>query len=279
MRWSTQLGPVTVVIPCYNCASSLERAVASVAAQTVLPTELILVDDASTDSTRQVIQSICERYGPEWVQLIALERNSGPASARNAAWNVARQPYVAFLDADDAWYEGKLEAQLAYMQAHPLVALTAHKCKVVRQGSSEAVDVTLRGTRRLSDRMLLVSNRIATRTVMLRRELPYRFRDGKRYAEDYLLWLQIACDGYRIELLEAEWAYVFKSAFGEGGLSARLWKMERGELEVFRRLLTEGRLTRAVAILCSAYSLIKYLRRLVIVLARELRAKLSIYAR
>lgn len=265
-----RVGPVTAVIPCYNCASTLERAVASVMAQTLRPAELILVDDASTDSTHQVIKEICDRYGADWVRAISLQRNAGPATARNMAWDAARQPYVAFLDADDAWQSVKLEAQLAYMQEHPDIALTAHDCVLVRPGETREADPALRGVHPLTCRSLLISNRISTRTVILKRELPYRFKDGKRYAEDYLLWLQIACDGHRIELLDAQWANVFKSAFGEAGLSARLWKMEKGELAAFWQLVREGRLSRFTAFVFSIHSLLKYFRRLVIVVAKPL---------
>ncbi len=279
VRQAVQVGPVTAVIPCYNCASSLERAVSSVAAQTVRPAELLVVDDASTDSTRQVIAEMRNRYGADWIRLIELECNAGPATARNTAWNAARQSYIAFLDADDAWHEGKLEAQLAYMQAHQDVVLTAHTCMVIRHGEARGSNTTLRGVRRLTCRSLLLSNRIATRTVMLKRELPYRFRDGKRYAEDYLLWLQLACDGHRMELFDAELAYVFKSAFGEGGLSASLWKMEQGELAVYWQLENENRLSYLTAFLCSIFSLLKFVRRAAIVMIMQFRAESHLHAR
>lgn len=274
---TARVAPVTAVIPCYNCASSLERAVSSVAAQTVQPAELILVDDASTDSTRKVMAKVRDRYGSDWVRTIALERNSGPATARNAAWNAAHQPFVAFLDADDAWHSKKIEAQIAYMQAHPNVVLTAHAFKLVGPNGgldSDGTDATLRGVRNVTCRSLLVSNRIATRTVMLKRDLPYRFRDGKRYAEDYLLWLQVACDGHRIEVFDADWAYIFKSDFGEGGLSARMLKMVRGEIEAFWQLAKDRRLVRPVAFICSVHAFLKYLRRLGIVAVKNARLRL-----
>lgn len=266
---SAAVGPVSAVIPCYNCASTLERAVSSVAAQTLRPSELILVDDASTDSTRALIQELQQRYGTDWVRAIALTSNSGPATARNVGWDAARFPFIAFLDADDAWAPGKIEQQVEYMQSHPVIELTAHGCRSVRAADDGELRANLRGVRRLTCGALLVSNRIATRTVMLKREAPYRFLDGKRYAEDYLLWLQMACDGRRMELLEAELAYVFRPEFSEGGLSARLWRMERGELAVYWQMVRERRLGMLVAVMCSAYSLLKYLRRVAIVMARK----------
>lgn len=278
MREVGQVAPVSVVIPCYNCASSIERAVASVTSQTIRPGELILVDDASTDRTRDVIAEMQKRYGADWLRVVVLEHNGGPATARNAGWDAARYQYVAFLDADDAWHQKKIETQLAYMQSNPDVVLTSHGCRVIRPGERQDADPETRGVRNLTRGSLLVSNRVMMRTVMLIRELPYRFKNGKRYAEDYLLWLQMACDGRPMVSLEAELCYVFKPAFGDSGLSASLWKMEKGELEVFWQLAKEKRSTYITAIFCSVFSLLKYIRRVVIVTARKLRIVSRLHA-
>jgi len=267
---SLSTAPVSVIIPCYNCTDTLERAISSIAAQTLRPAETLLVDDASTDGTPQTIHAVREKYGVDWIHAITLKENAGPATARNAAWNVASQPYIAFLDADDAWCVNKIEVQWAFMSAHPDVALSAHAYRLYQLGERINTGLDAGSFRMLTSRLILLSNRVATRTVMLRRDLPYRFKEGKRYAEDYLLWLQIACDDGKVALLSGELAYVYKAAFGEAGLSARLWKMEQGELSTLWQLVKEGRLPRDTALLFSIYSFLKYLRRSAITYLRRL---------
>src|SRR5438309_8195778 len=109
--------PVSVIIPCYRCAATIERAMLSVAEQSVRPAEAILIDDASGDNTFAVMEKIRNKYG-DWIRIVALPMNQGAAAARNAGWHAATQPYIAFLDADDAWHPRKIEIQYGYMQQH-----------------------------------------------------------------------------------------------------------------------------------------------------------------
>ena len=106
---------VSVVIPTYNRAALLVEAVESVLAQSVLPDELIVVDDGSTDDTRDV----CSRW-PSPVRYI-YQPNAGVSAARNHGIGEARGRYIAFLDSDDVWRPEKLAAQLAVMRALPSV--------------------------------------------------------------------------------------------------------------------------------------------------------------
>jgi glycosyltransferase involved in cell wall biosynthesis len=229
--------------------------------QIVRPAELILVDDASTDHTRSIIDRIKRSHGSDWLRTIFLENNHGPATARNAAWNAATQPYIAFLDADDAWHAQKIDAQLQFMQSHTDVVLSAHAYRLCEAGEKVDIDHIRRSAQLVTCRSLLLSNRLATRTVMLKRDLPYRFKEGKRYAEDYLLWLQIACDGHKIALLDMELAYVYKGAFGVSGLSESLWKMEKGELETYKHLYQKEHIRLFALVVLMAWSLLRYFRR------------------
>lgn len=261
---------MSVIIPCHNCAATLERAIRSVVVQTVRPAEVILIDDASVDDSRRTIEIVQSRYGNEWIRSICLETNCGPGVARNTGWEVATQPYIAFLDADDAWHPRKIEIQYGWMEAHQEVGLSGHACPVHTHGVSMVDDVAPRA-RSLHVVQFLISNRFSTPTVMLRRDLPYRFEGGKRFAEDYLLWLQIILDRVPITYLDAPLAVIFKRAYGDAGLSARLWEMEKGELAVFWTLAKERRLAMPVALACMGYSILKYMRRVLIVALRQLR--------
>src|SRR2546427_9146273 len=104
--------PVSVLIPSYCCADTVARAVESAVEQTLTPAEIIMVDDASPDGgkTYCALKDLQQRFSRRTaIRIIRLERNGGPGAARNRAWEVASQPYVAFLDADDAWHPRKLE--------------------------------------------------------------------------------------------------------------------------------------------------------------------------
>lgn len=116
---------VSVVIPAYNAAPFIHRAVDSVLSQTFADFELLVVDDGSSDDTLRVLA----RYGD---RLRALpQRNSGPAAARNHGLSAACGEYVAFLDADDHWLPEKLERQVQLMERRPDVGFCSTATAVV----------------------------------------------------------------------------------------------------------------------------------------------------
>ena len=122
--------PVSVVIPCYHSAGTIERALDSVAVQSWLPAEVIVVDDAGDDGTPELLGLLAGKH--PWLRTVRLDSNQGSASARNAGWEAATQTLVAFLDADDAWHPRKLEVQTALMLGNPEVAITGHGYRQVR---------------------------------------------------------------------------------------------------------------------------------------------------
>lgn len=104
---------VSIVIPAYNCAWCIDRALDSVAAQSFRDYEVIVVDDGSTDNTAAVLAA-----RPEPLRVIR-QANAGMSAARNAGIAAARGEFVAFLDSDDWWRPGKLAAQVELMRADP----------------------------------------------------------------------------------------------------------------------------------------------------------------
>ena len=107
------MSKVSVIIPTYNRATVLERAVQSVRAQTFEDMEIIIVDDGSTDNTEEIVRSIHDKR----IRYIRCETNRGPSTARNEGLKVARGKYVAFLDSDDEWLPEKTENQVALMES------------------------------------------------------------------------------------------------------------------------------------------------------------------
>jgi glycosyltransferase involved in cell wall biosynthesis len=260
-------GPVSVVIPCFRCAATIDRAVESVAAQSVLPAELILVDDASGDDTLPALRRLQQRFPSGWIKIIAQSKNCGAGATRNAGWDAAQSEYIAFLDADDAWYPKKLEIQLNAMSAHPDAALSGHRSVIgptlADPESADSVPVE-----KITFRQLLFANRFVTPSVMLKRALPFRFRTGQRHMEDHLLWMQIAASGALVLRLEAQLAITFKPAYGASGLSNDLWLMEKSEYFNYRHLAEIGAISHFSAFAMCVYSTLKFLKRIAVVAAR-----------
>lgn len=260
--------PISVIIPCYRCSDTIGRAVASVAAQSLQPAEIILVDDGSNDGTLENLYRLRKQYPDGWIKVISQSENGGPGTARNTGWTNATQPYIAFLDADDAWHPDKLKIQYQMMLAEPDTALSGH---LYRWSKTEQVTETVLpapAVSRIGILSLLLKNRFSTPTVLLKRDIPFRFTAGKKYCEDYELWLQIVASGRKAVFIHLPLAFLYKAPYGENGLSAQLWKMEQGELEAYLHLYRTHKLNPLLfsAVIC--WSIGKYLLRLAIRLFR-----------
>lgn len=182
---------VSVVIPAYNCESTLETAIASVGAQRI-PLEILIIDDASTDGTRKVIESCRVRWSsPEFFfRIFYQEKNQGVAACRNLGVSQAAADFVAFLDSDDWWAEGKLEKQLARLKETGAVL-----CSTGREFAD--YDGTLTGhvigvKPFVTYKSLLYDNTINCSSVLLKTDVAREFPMGHDEChEDYITWLQV----------------------------------------------------------------------------------------
>ena len=104
-------GLVSIITPTYNCWRFIAETIESVLAQTYPNWELIIVDDCSTDKTKDVV----EKFKDSRIKYFRLGHNSGAAIARNTALSLASGQWIAFLDSDDLWLPEKLERQLNFM--------------------------------------------------------------------------------------------------------------------------------------------------------------------
>lgn len=254
--------PVSVIVPAYNAAATLARAVESITAQTCLPAEIILVDDASRDATWDVIRQLSVRYPDPPIKTVRLTENGGPAAARNAGWSIASQDFLAFLDADDAWHPRKLELQYRWLADHAQVALCGHRCIVIDDAAQipdlppGAMPVRYYGVASFA-----IANRLSTPSVMLRRGVSERFTGGKRCSEDFLLWVQIVAHHGPAAFIDLPLAFLFKPRYGAAGLSGDLWRMYRGELDSYARLRRAGIIGPASWLAVMAWSWAKFFQR------------------
>ena len=106
---------VSVIMPCYNMASYVSDSIKSVIAQTYPHWELLIVDDASSDETVNIIKSYAQ--ADSRIKFAIKKQNSGISDTRNQCIQMAQGQFLAFLDADDIWHPEKLEKQLSFMLA------------------------------------------------------------------------------------------------------------------------------------------------------------------
>lgn len=263
--------PVSVVIPTYNAAATVAETLLSVCAQTRAPLEVIVVDDCSSDNTIEVVKSVAQDFESGQLRIIRHDKNQGAAETRNTGWSLASGEYVAFLDADDTWHPRKIELQYEYLKDKRDLLLCGHKFSL--KGAEEKTGRVLDAcsSKQLSTLRIILSNPFVTPSVMIRRDLPLRFKSTKRHMEDHLLWMQVALSGYKVSRLNAPLAILGKAQFGESGLSADLVAMELAELENYKYLWTTNRIGGFLFLFLVFYSIVKFVRRLGIVGYRRVR--------
>jgi glycosyltransferase involved in cell wall biosynthesis len=264
--------PVSVIIPCYNSAETIKRAVDSVFHQTWLPAEVIIVDDCSPDNgiTHQCLENLKLTYPS--IKLVLLTQNGGPGNARNKGWDMATQDYIAFLDSDDSWHPQKIEIQLKTMLENEDVDISGHDSCVIEENEPRTQlenreDNVCFGV--LKRERFLLSNRYATSSVVLKRELNFRFLSNKKYSEDFLLWLSIVLSNKKAIKINRVLLFAYKQPFGVTGLSSQLWNMERGELETYKIIGSRFNINTFYLSLIKVYSFIKFTRRLLVTFALQ----------
>jgi glycosyltransferase involved in cell wall biosynthesis len=268
-----QVAPVSVVVPCYRCADTIGPAVASVAAQTLIPAEVLLVDDCSGDATLERLHEVARSYPVGWVKVLTLPRNGGPSAARNLGWANARQTYVAFLDADDTWHPEKLAIQMKALAEDPQIALIAHSMNVQPRTQPPPVVRHPVTVRVLPSKLPLLGSPFPTASIVLRRDLPFRFDENRRRAEDFMLWAQVLLSGHRCARIDPVLASWHKAPFGVGGLSGDMPAMYAAARDVRRSLHALGLLSWPRMRAADALSLLRYGRRIVLTRMRRFSAR------
>jgi len=262
---NTKNVPVSVIVPCYNCSSTIERAICSITSQSKLPSELFLVNDASDDdgATSEKLSEIKKLYSNHLdIYIIELDKNVGPAKSRNIAWDKAKHKYIAFLDADDTWHPKKIEIQYSWMKKNKEYALSSHKYTLKNFKNIKSFheifskDITLNN--------ILFSNPFSTPNIMLRKNIRERFSEDKRFAEDYDLWTRIISSGKNAALLDIKLSKLYKAPFGQSGLSSYLWQMEKGEINIFKDLFNKKIISLPYYFSLTTLSLLKFLKRALI---------------
>jgi glycosyltransferase involved in cell wall biosynthesis len=187
------MNDISVIIPTYNRSNRLIKTLESVARQSLPPGEVIVVDDGSTDATRQAVDSF--RNISTLNLRYHFQSNSGPGAARNTGIEKASGNYLAFLDSDDEWHRDKLAIQRDAMHADPLYLVSHTQERWFKNGTH------LNQKKYHHPRHGDIFNQalrlccVGMSTVMARKELFERyglFDETLRCCEDYDFWLRVA---------------------------------------------------------------------------------------
>ncbi|MCR5612478.1 glycosyltransferase family 2 protein [Treponema sp.] len=245
---------VSVVIPMYNASTSIKKCLSSVLGQDVSDVQIILVDDGSSDNCSQVAKNYLEQNSFSNFKIIR-QKNGGPGKARNTGIQNSDCDYIAFLDSDDIWEKSHLNILLSKIkELNADFVCTSKNIKI-----TDTKKITLR---KMMFRCLVQSSTTLIKKTILEKN---QFRDGKRYSEDYDLWLRIADDGACMYLLPVIDVHSCddKEMYGESGLSKNLWHMEKNELENYRFLLNTHSVSVFLYICAVVFSMFKYILRII----------------
>jgi len=182
---------VSVLMPVFNAEKYVEEAINSILNQTLKDFELIVLNDASTDASKNVVLSIQDSR----IRYIENETNQGLAYSRNRLLGEAKGKYIAWLDADDIAYPTRLEEECSFLEDHPGHAMVAGWARLVdADGSPTGTFIKSYIPNRYLSELLLFVNYFVQSSVMLRRDfLPdVYYRPEYPPTEDYELWVRIA---------------------------------------------------------------------------------------
>lgn len=182
---------VSVIMPAYNCERYIEIAIRSVMAQTYQNWELLVIDDGSTDSTPEVIETLSHEDAR--IALIRNPKNMGVAKTRNRGFELSQGQYAALLDSDDVWLPNKLEKQIALARNTGAEIVYCSYSIIDENGRKTCNDFIVPD--KIDYDGMLVRSVVSCSTALLSKCIVdhYSFRTDY-YHEDFLLWLELMRD-------------------------------------------------------------------------------------
>lgn len=177
---------VSIITPTYNCAKFIGKTIESVLKQTYTNWEIVIVDDASTDNTEEIVK----QYNDKRIKYIKLKQNSGADVARNIAIEEAKGKYMAFLDSDDLWQPDKLEKQIKFMEQNNYNITATDYEQIDEEG--RILNRIIKAKEKVDYNSMLLSNSVGNSTIMYNVENIGKFKvPNIKKRNDYALWLQM----------------------------------------------------------------------------------------
>jgi len=180
---------ISVVLPVYNCGEFVEEALDSILNQTLDNFEVLIIDDASTDATLELIK----KYKDSRIKIIEKKENSGLIDSLNTGFKIAKGEFIARMDGDDISHARRFEKQYEFLKDNPEVS--ACGCWIEYIGAVNGVSKYLENHEDIQAH-LLVGNPMALCATMLRKTAysSYSFRSDSKHYEDYDFWVESMWD-------------------------------------------------------------------------------------
>lgn len=223
---------VSVVIPVFNSEKTIQKTLQSVMDQTYDNFEILLIDDGSTDTSKEKIQVFIAEH-PNCDITYIFQENKGASAARNVGLKKATGEYIALLDSDDLWRADKIALQVEAFNENKEIDFLATNRNGEKYGFF--FGYRFRKITKVPANLLLYKNFLLTPTVLFKRsiidEVGY-FDEAMTHSEDLNYFLRIAikfnCFLYNESLVTTGFG---KPTYGHSGLSKNIWEMEKGELK------------------------------------------------
>lgn len=178
---------ISIIVPSYNSSKFIAQTIDSVLAQTYQNWEMIIVDDKSPDNSNNIIKEFYQKDNR--IKLIQLEKNSGPAIARNIGIKEAKGRYIAFLDSDDLWLPHKLETQVNFMKEKN-IPFTYSSYKLIDEENNNLGEFIV--PERVTYSLILKTNPIGCLTAIYDTEFFRKvYMPNILKRQDYGLWLKL----------------------------------------------------------------------------------------
>lgn len=257
------MAAISVVIPTYN-SRTLNRAIYSVTAQTLLPCEIVIVDDASKEPI-----NLCDLeciYPAIKFKLIVNDVNMGASFSRNIGIKNSTGEYIAFLDSDDIWHQNKLEIQYRHMiESKSSISGTYYLPNASNSeeefiNSKPSFDIRCKEVKPFH---FVFGNPFFTPTVMVRRKDFFGFDNTLRRVDDYKAWY-ITVTFHAGSLILFPLAAGYKSPIGESGLTGSMHEMHKAYIWVLKSLRHDHFMSFTYYLFASLLEYIKYPMRIVL---------------
>jgi teichuronic acid biosynthesis glycosyltransferase TuaG len=246
----------SVVIPVYNGGLYIKAAIESCLQQTVLPNEIIVIDDGSEDDTGSVIAGIHS----DLIVYKKNEKNQGPSFSRNIGLKLARYSWILFLDADDLFHKQKIEITRYCISLDESVKAIGHSFNrstdaVFNPGENWQEKILLK---KKTVRQVLLTNPVVTPSLAVAATNGLLFNETMSYAEDHDFILRTT-EQVGVWYFDMPLSSLVRLPLTPGGISADKWKMRKGEISMYIDYCKRNGLTLAIPFLVM-FSLIKHIK-------------------